>query len=166
MERCNNSNIKVIQYNRDFPIWESNECPFPYSYLRPGLSFSYIYLYIYFYFQIQMSCTLIALHHGRKTKNKSFASCRGRVNISGSSKIAWINVEFNGNSLSVAVPSKVKSVCGPVRLLLFLRDKFVVRRQFRFRKNRNCSLARESICYGDKILLMIDNDHKQCNWHF
>ena len=32
--------------------------------------------------------TLIALHHGRKTKNKSFASCRGRVNISGSSKIA------------------------------------------------------------------------------
>ena len=61
---------------------------------------------------------------------------------------------------------KLKSVCGPVRLLLFLRDKFVVRRQFRFRKNRNCSLARESICYGDKILLMIDNDHKQCNCHF
>ena len=28
--------------------------------------------------------------------------------VSGSSKIAWINVEFNGNSLSVAVPSKVK----------------------------------------------------------
>ena len=51
---------------------------------------------------------LTALHHGRKMKNKSFASCRVRVNISGSSKIAWINVEFNGNSLSVAVPSKVK----------------------------------------------------------
>ena len=32
--------------------------------------------------------TLIALHRGRKMKNKSFASCRGRVNISGSSKIA------------------------------------------------------------------------------
>ena len=32
--------------------------------------------------------TLIALHHGRKMKNKSFASCRGQVNISGSSKIA------------------------------------------------------------------------------
>ena len=32
--------------------------------------------------------TPIALHHGRKMKNKSFASCRGRVNISGSSKIA------------------------------------------------------------------------------
>ena len=32
--------------------------------------------------------TMIALHHGRKAKNKSFASCRGRVNISGSSKIA------------------------------------------------------------------------------
>ena len=90
--------------------------------------------------------TLIALYHGRKTKNKSFASCRGRVNISGSSKIAWINVEFNGNSLSVAVPSKVKSVCGPGRPLLFLLDIFVVRRQLkRFRKNRNCSLARESI---------------------
>ena len=38
---------------------------------------------------------------------------------------------------------KLKSVCGPVRLLLFLRDKFVVSRQLR--KNRNCSLARESI---------------------
>ena len=32
--------------------------------------------------------TMIALHHGRKTKNKSFASCRGRVNISGNSKIS------------------------------------------------------------------------------
>ena len=52
--------------------------------------------------------TLITLHHGRKMKNKSFASCRGRVNISGSSKIARINVEFNGSSLSVAVPSKIK----------------------------------------------------------
>ena len=81
--------------------------------------------------------TLIALHYGRKTKIESFASCRGRVNVSGSSKIAWINVECNEDSLSVAVPSK---------LLLFLRDKFVVRRQLkRFRKNRNCSLAQESI---------------------
>ena len=41
---------------------------------------------------------------------------------------------------------KLKSVCGPVRLPLFLLDKFVIRRQLkRFRKNRNCSLARESI---------------------
>ena len=32
--------------------------------------------------------TLIALHHGRNTKNESFASCRGRMNISGGSKIA------------------------------------------------------------------------------
>ena len=32
--------------------------------------------------------TLIALHHGRKTKSESFASCRGRVNISGGSEIA------------------------------------------------------------------------------
>ena len=52
--------------------------------------------------------TLIALYHGRKTKNESFASCRGRVNISGVSKVAWINVECNEDSLSVAVPSKVK----------------------------------------------------------
>ena len=52
--------------------------------------------------------TLIALHHGRKTKSESFAICRGRVNISGGSEIAWINVECNGDSLSVAVPSKVK----------------------------------------------------------
>ena len=90
--------------------------------------------------------TLIALHQGRKTKNKSFATCRGRMNISGSSKIAWINVEFNGNSLSVAVPSKVKKCLRACGLLLFLLDKFVVRRQLkRFRKNRNCSLARESI---------------------
>ena len=53
--------------------------------------------------------TLIALHHGRKMKRESLASCRGRVNISGS-KIAWINVECNGDSLSVAVPSKVFAV--------------------------------------------------------
>ena len=52
--------------------------------------------------------TLIALHYGRKTKIESFASCRGRVNVSGSSKIAWINVECNEDSLSVAVPSKVQ----------------------------------------------------------
>ena len=42
-------------------------------------------------------------------------------------------------------PRKLKSVGRPARLLLFLRDKFVVRRQLkRFRKNRNCSLAQES----------------------
>ena len=40
--------------------------------------------------------TLIALHHGRKTKSESFASCRSRVNISDDSKIAWINAECNG----------------------------------------------------------------------
>ena len=48
-------------------------------------------------------CTLIALHHGRKTKSESFASCRGRVNISGD------RVNKRGvwwDSLSVAVPSK------------------------------------------------------------
>ena len=32
--------------------------------------------------------TLITLHHGRKTKNESFTSCRGPVNISVGSKIA------------------------------------------------------------------------------
>ena len=52
--------------------------------------------------------TLIALHHGRKTKSESFASCRGRLNISGGSEIAWMNVECNEDSLSVAVSSKVK----------------------------------------------------------
>ena len=31
---------------------------------------------------------LIALHHGRKMKSESFASCHGRANISGGSKIA------------------------------------------------------------------------------
>ena len=43
--------------------------------------------------------TLIALHHGRKMKSESLASCRCRVNISGGSEIAWINVECNGDSL-------------------------------------------------------------------
>ena len=32
--------------------------------------------------------TLITLHHGRKTKNESFTSCRGPVKISVGSKIA------------------------------------------------------------------------------
>ena len=37
---------------------------------------------------------------------------------------------------------ELKSVCGPVRLLLFLLGEFVVRRQLeRFRNNRNCNLA-------------------------
>ena len=53
-------------------------------------------------------------------------------------------MECNGDSLSVAVP--FESVCGPTGLLLFVRDKFIVRRQLkRFRKNRNCSLTQESI---------------------
>lgn len=32
--------------------------------------------------------TLIAWHHGRKTKSELFASSRGRVNISGDSEMA------------------------------------------------------------------------------
>ena len=52
--------------------------------------------------------TIIALHHGRKTKSESFASCRDRVNISGGSKIASITVKCKGDSLSVTVPLKVK----------------------------------------------------------
>ena len=81
--------------------------------------------------------------HGRKTKSESFASCR--VSISGGSKIAWINVECNEDSLSQFLP-KLESVRRPARLLLFPPDKFVVRRQLkRLRKNRNCSLAQESI---------------------
>ena len=77
-------------------------------------------------FSYQIWCTpgtLIALHHGRKTKSESFASCRGRVNISGGSKIAWINVECNGIHCLLPFLRKLKSVCGPLRLLLFLRDK-------------------------------------------
>ena len=53
-------------------------------------------------------CTLIALHYGCKMKNESFTSCRSRVNISSGSKIVQINVECNGDSLTVAIPSKVK----------------------------------------------------------
>ena len=53
-------------------------------------------------------CTLIALHRGRKTKSESFASCRDRVNIFGGSEIALLNEECNGDSVSVAVHSKVK----------------------------------------------------------
>ena len=52
--------------------------------------------------------TLIALNHDRKMKSESFTSRRGRVNISGGGKIARINVECNGDSLPVAIPSKVK----------------------------------------------------------
>ena len=91
--------------------------------------------------------TLIALHHGRKTKSESFTSCRGRVNILGGSKIARIN-SWNVMGIHCLLPflRKLKSVGRPARLLLFLRDKFDVRRQLkRFRKNRNCSLAQESI---------------------
>ena len=67
--------------------------------------------------------TLIALHHGRKTKSESFASCRSRVNISGGSKIAWINAEYNGIHCLLPFLRKLKSVCGLLRLLLFLRDR-------------------------------------------
>ena len=90
--------------------------------------------------------TLIALHHGRKTKSESFASCRGRMNIFGGSEIALLNEECNGDSVSVAVHSKVKKCLRNKALLLFLCDKFVVRNQLkRFRMNPNCSLAQESI---------------------
>ena len=41
---------------------------------------------------------------------------------------------------------KFKSVFRPARLTLFLREKFLVRKQLkRFRKNRNCSYAEESV---------------------
>ena len=54
-------------------------------------------------------------------------------------------MECNEDSLSQFLP-KLESVRRPARLLLFPRDKFVVRRQLkRLRKNRNCSLAQESI---------------------
>ena len=90
--------------------------------------------------------TLIALHYGRKTKIESFASCRGRVNVSGSSKIAWINVECNEDSLSVAVPSKVQKCFQACATHVIPPWHIFVRRQLkRFRKNRNCSFAEESI---------------------
>ena len=79
-------------------------------------------------------------------KSESFTSCCGQVNISGGSKIARIDIECNGDSLLLPFFWKLKSVDRPVQLLLFLHDKFVVRRQLkRFRKNWNCSLGQESI---------------------
>ena len=61
------------------------------------------------YFISQTVCALCMwCIHCTKTRSESFAFCRGRANISGGSKTAWINVDCNGNSLSVAVPSKVK----------------------------------------------------------
>ena len=52
--------------------------------------------------------SLIALHHGRKIWIKSFASCRGLVNLFGGCKNTFDVRECNGNSLSAAVPSNVK----------------------------------------------------------
>ena len=57
------------------------------------------------------------LHHGHNTKSESFASCRGRVNSSGGSEKAWINMKYNMDSLSVSVPWKLKVFTG-------LRDSF------------------------------------------
>ena len=55
-------------------------------------------------------------------------------------------MECNEDSLSVTVPSKFKKCLRAARLLLFFRDKFVIRRHLkRFRKNRNCSRAQEPI---------------------
>ena len=79
-------------------------------------------------------------------KSESFTSCCGWVTISCGSKIVWIDVECNGDSLLLPFFWKLKSVGRPAQLLLFLCDKLVVRRQLkRFRKNRNCSLGQESI---------------------
>ena len=90
--------------------------------------------------------TLIALHHDGKTKSETFILCRGQVNISCSSKLAWINMKCMRIHCLLPFLRKFKSVWRPARLLLFLRDKFVVRRHLkRFRKNRDCSLAQESI---------------------
>ena len=90
---------------------------------------------------------LIALHHGRKAKSESFASFRGRVNISGSSRTVWVNVECNRIHCLLPFLRKLKSVCERVRLLLFLRQKFRRRKRKlkRFKKNRNCSLSCLSI---------------------
>ena len=91
-------------------------------------------------------CTLIALHHGRKTKSESFASCRDRVNIFGGSEIALLNEECNGDSVSVAVHSKVKKCLRNKATSIIPLWQIVVRKQLkRFRMNPNCSLAQESI---------------------
>ena len=56
--------------------------------------------------------TLIELHRSRKRKSESFASCRSRVNISGGSKIAWINVECNGIHCLLPFLRKLKAFAG------------------------------------------------------
>ena len=90
--------------------------------------------------------TLIALHHGGKTKSESFASCRGRVNILGGSEIALLNEECNGDSVPVAVHSKVKKCLRNKATSIIPLWQIVVRKQLkRFRMNPNCSLAQESI---------------------
>ena len=90
--------------------------------------------------------TLIALHHGGKTKSESFASCRGRVNIFGGSEIALLNEECNGDSVPVAVHSKVKKCLRNKATSIIPLWQIVVRKQLkRFRMNPNCSLAQESI---------------------
>ena len=61
--------------------------------------------------------TLIACIMVITQKSESFASCRGRVNSSGGSEKAWINMKYNMDSLSVSVPWKLKVFTG-------LRDSF------------------------------------------
>ena len=66
-------------------------------------------------------CTLIALHHGRKTKSES--------------------LEYGGIHCLLPSLRNLIRVFGPARLLLFLRDKVALRDSER---NENCSLAQES----------------------
>ena len=66
--------------------------------------------------------TLIALHHGRKSK-------LSRMYLDALESTSLMAAKCNGDSLSVAVPSKVRKFDGPARLLSFLCDEFVLRRQ-------------------------------------
>ena len=74
---------------------------------------------------------------------------RLKVGSAGIADSLWITPISRRILLTVKLMWNIRNnlICSRTSgLLLFLRDKFVIRRQLkRFRKNRNCSLARESI---------------------
>ena len=117
--------------------------------------------------------TLIALHHGRKTKIESFASRRLEVNFFGGSEIAWIYVDCSGDSVSVAVPSKVKNFDGPARLPSFLPDEFVLRRQLTLLRKIPNSTYKWQLLYRQPMaewiiskwqIIFLDTSYLTGNW--
>ena len=58
--------------------------------------------------------TLIVLHDGRKMKSEAFTSCRGRVNISGGSEIARIDIECNAVAILLKVKKHWQACATPV----------------------------------------------------